>query len=83
MRRTFETLSTWTFRIAVLSMLGFAALQIRREQSRPGKAELQDAKYLEHMEEYIKREHASSAAAKTANRPSLRTIQCPNQKFGR
>jgi hypothetical protein len=82
MRRTFETLSTWTFRIAVLSMLGFAALQITRDQSRPGKAEVQDAKYLERMEEYVKREHACNAA-KAANRPSVQAIQCPNRKYGR
>jgi hypothetical protein len=82
MRRKFETLSTWTFRIAVLSMLGFAALQIKRDQSRPGKAEVQDAKYLERMEEYVKREHACKAA-KAANRPSFLTTRCPNQKYGR
>lgn len=82
MRRTFEALSTWTFRTAVLSMLGFATFQIVREQNRPAKFELQDAKYLERMEEYIQREHADKAA-KAVDRPSFRTIQCPNRKYGR
>ena len=82
MRRTFEAFSTWTFRTAVLSMLGFAAFQIVREQNRPANFELQDAKYLERMEEYINREHASNAA-KAADRPSFRTNQCPNRKYGR
>jgi hypothetical protein len=43
-------------------VLALAALQIVREQSRPAKVDLQDAKYLERIEEFIKREKACRAA---------------------
>ena len=83
MPRNVETLSTWIFRITVVSMVGFAGLEVKREQSRLGRNELQDSKYLERLEEYVKKEHASVAAAKAANEASTRSIQNPNRKFGR
>jgi hypothetical protein len=62
MRRTLEYLSTWIFRIAAISVLALTAHAIVREQSRPAKVDLQDARYLERMEDFIKREQACTAA---------------------
>jgi hypothetical protein len=68
MLRRFEGLSTWTFRIAAISVLALAAHQIIREQSRPAKVDLQDEKYLERMEDYLRREHACLAAMEARQR---------------
>jgi hypothetical protein len=62
MPRTFEGLSTWIFRIAAVSVLAFVVQHAMREQSRPAKVDLQDAKYLERMEDFINREHACTRA---------------------
>jgi hypothetical protein len=76
MRRTFEGLSTWIFRIAAICVLGFVTRQIIREQSRPPKVDLQDAKLLERMEDYVNREHACQAGM-AAQRREYEARQVP------
>lgn len=77
MRLKLEALSTWVFRIAALSVLSFAALQTLREQSRPVNVDVEDAKLIGKMEEFVKREKACQSEFQlTANRRSLQTVQC-------
>lgn len=62
MRRTFESLSTWIFRLAAISVLSFVVHAIVREYRCPAKVDLQDAKFLERLEDSLKRERACKAA---------------------
>jgi hypothetical protein len=64
MKKTFELWSQLLFRISAIALVGLLAVLTFRDQNRPPAVDVQDTRYLEKMETYIKVEKARSALAR-------------------
>jgi hypothetical protein len=58
MKKTLQLWSQWAFRICAGSLVGLLALLTIRDQNHPMKDEVEDAKYLEKMESFVKVQNA-------------------------
>jgi|HubBroStandDraft_6_1064221.scaffolds.fasta_scaffold05572_5 hypothetical protein len=58
MKKTLELWSQWAFRICAGSLVGLLVLLTIRDQSHPTKGEVEDAKYLEKIESFVKVQRA-------------------------
>jgi hypothetical protein len=65
MKRTLELWSQFLFRISAFAILGLLAALTFRDQNRPPAVDVQDARYLEKMESYLKDEKVRKAQAKS------------------
>jgi hypothetical protein len=61
MKKTLELWSQWAFRICAGSLVGLVVLLTIRDQSHPTKGEVEDTKYLERMESFVKIQKAHKA----------------------
>lgn len=64
MKKTLERCSQCAFRISAFAVVGLLVVLTAREQNRPEATEIQDTRYLQSMESYVKVEKLREAQAK-------------------